>query len=70
MPLLGRSEGTKRTVPVFSTMQHATTFLSKAEALGYHVQLDYIFPADGARLGEDFPEDEFRLDPSPESFFT
>ena len=69
MPLLSRPDGDRRTVPVFSSMQHATTFLSKAQDLGHHVQLDYIFPADGARLAEDFPGHQFRLDPSPESFF-
>ena len=70
MPLLNRGDGERRTAPVFSSMQHATTFLSRAQELGHHVQLDYIFPADGSRLAADFPGHEFRLDPSPESFFT
>ena len=69
MPLLSRGEGDQPTVPVFSSMQHATTFLAKGEELGYHVRLDYIFPADGSRLAADFPGHQFRLDPNPESFF-
>jgi hypothetical protein len=69
MPLLSRGQGDERTAAVFSTMQHATTFLSKAQELGHYVKLDYIFPADGSRLAVDFPDHQFRLDPSPESFF-
>ena len=70
MPLLSHTEsdGTRRT-PVFSSMLHATTFLSQAQQLGHYVKLDYIFPADGRRLVEDFPEYKFRLDPSPQAFF-
>ena len=70
MPLLSRVDGDRRIVPVFSSMQHATTFLSQAQELGHHVRLDYIFPADGSRLAADFPGREFRLDPSAESFFS
>ena len=69
MPLLNRSEGGIRTTPVFSSMLLATTFLSRAQQLGYYVKLDYIFPADGRRLGQDFPDHVVRLDPSPEAFF-
>jgi hypothetical protein len=47
----------------------ATTFLSQAQQLGHFVKLDYIFPADGGRLGEDFPEYQVQLDPSPQAFF-
>jgi hypothetical protein len=47
----------------------ATTFLSQAQQLGHFVKLDYVFPADGRRLAEDFPEYEVRLDPSPQAFF-
>ncbi len=70
MPLLNQTgpDGARRT-PAFSSMLHATTFLSQAQQLGYYVKLDYIFPADGPRLAEDFPEYEFRLDPSPQAFF-
>jgi hypothetical protein len=50
-------------------MLHATTFLSQAQQLGHFVKLDYIFPADGRRLREDFPEYEVQLDPSPQAFF-
>jgi hypothetical protein len=50
-------------------MLHATTFLSQAQQLGHIVKLDYIFPADGRRLAQDFPEYEVRFDPSPQSFF-
>jgi hypothetical protein len=55
--------------PAFSSMLLATTFLSQAQQLGYYVKLDYIFPADGGRLAEDFPEYTVRLDPSPQAFF-
>jgi hypothetical protein len=70
MPLLSqtRPDGTRRTA-AFSSMLHATTFLSQAQQLGYYVKLDYIFPVDGHRLAEDFPEYEVRLDPSPQAFF-
>ena len=47
----------------------ATTFLSQAQGLGYFVKLDYVFPADGRRLAEDFPEYRVQLDPSPQAFF-
>jgi hypothetical protein len=69
MPLLSRDEGGVRTTPVFSSMLLATSFLSQAQELGYHVGLDYIFPADGQRLGTDFPEYQIQLDPSPRAFF-
>ena len=70
MPLLSQTDkaGTRR-APAFSSMLLATTFLSQAQQLGYFVKLDYIFPADGSRLGEDFPEYEVVLDPSPQAFF-
>ena len=70
MPLLSQPQpdGTRRTA-AFSSMLHATTFLSQAQQLGHYVKLDYIFPADGRRLAEDFPEYEVRLDPSPQAFF-
>lgn len=70
MPLLSQTDpaGTRR-APVFSSMLLATTFLSQAQQLGYFVKLDYIFPADGLRLGEDFPEYQVVLDPSPQAFF-
>ncbi len=70
MPLLSQADasGTRR-APVFSSMQLATTFLSQAQQLGYFVKLDYIFPADSGRLGEDFPEYQVQLDPSPQAFF-
>jgi hypothetical protein len=70
MPLLSHTEpgGVRRTA-AFSSMLHATTFLSQAQQLGHYVKLDYIFPADARRLAEDFPEYEVRLDPSPEAFF-
>lgn len=70
MPLLTQTapSGARRT-PAFSSMLHATTFLSQAQQLGHYVRLDYIFPADGRRLAEDFPEYEVRLDPSPQAFF-
>jgi hypothetical protein len=71
MPLLSHTGlgGTPRTA-AFSSMLHATTFLSQAQQLGHYVKLDYIFPADGRRLAEDFPEYEVRLDPSPQAFFS
>jgi hypothetical protein len=71
MPLLSHTGlgGTRRTA-AFSSMLHATTFLSQAQQLGHYVKLDYIFPADGRRLAEDFPEYEVRLDPSPQAFFS
>ena len=69
MPLLNRADGGRRLTPAFSSMLLATTFLDRAQALGYHVQLDYIFPADTDRLTRDFPDHEFRLDPSPDAFF-
>lgn len=69
MPLLNRPAGSSRLTPAFSTMLVATTFLDRAQALGYYVKLDYIFPADTGRLAEDFPGHDFRLDPSPEAFF-
>ena len=69
MPLLGRPDDGGRLTPVFSSMVLATTFLSRAQQAGHFVKLDYIFPADGRRLSEDFPGHEFRLDPSPEGFF-
>ena len=70
MPLLSQTgpAGARRTA-AFSSMLLATTFLSQAQQLGYFVKLDYIFPADGRRLAQDFPEYEVRLDPSPTSFF-
>lgn len=70
MPLLSQmaSGGARRTA-AFSSMRHATTFLSQAQQLGHFVKLDYIFPADGSRLAEDFPDYEIRLDPSPQAFF-
>ena len=60
--------GTRR-APAFSSMLLATTFLSQAQQLGHFVKLDYIFPANGARLSEDFPEYQVQLDPSPQAFF-
>ena len=69
MTLLSRSEGDIRLSPVFTTMQLAIAFLARAQELGYYVQLDYIFPANGRRLRDDFPGHAFRLDPSPELFF-
>ena len=70
MPLLSRvGAGGGRQTPAFSSMLLATTFLSQAQELGYYVKLDYIFPANGGRLAEDFPEYELRLDPSPQAFF-
>ncbi len=70
MPLLSQTDqaGTRR-APAFSSMLLATSFLSQAQQLGHLVKLDYIFPADGRRVGEDFPEYEIQLDPSPQAFF-
>jgi hypothetical protein len=70
MPLLSQTQadGTRRSA-AFSSMLHATTFLSQAQQLGHYVKLDYIFPVDGRRLAEDFPEYQVRLDPSPQAFF-
>jgi hypothetical protein len=70
MPLLSQTGGDgTREAPVFSSMLLATTFLSQAQQLGHFVKLDYIFPADGRRLAQDFPEYRLRLDPSPQAFF-
>jgi hypothetical protein len=69
MPLLSRQLDGRRLAPVFSSMLLATGFLSRAQELGYYVKLDYIFPVEGALLGDDFPEYEFKLDPTPEAFF-
>jgi hypothetical protein len=70
MPLLSQtSPGGGRRTAAFSSMLLATTFLSQAQQLGHFVKLDYIFPADGRRLAQDFPEYEVRLDPSPQAFF-
>lgn len=69
MPLLSRPAGEVRITPAFSSMLLATAFLARARELGYDVKLDYIFPADGRRLTEDFPDYQARLDPSPEAFF-
>jgi len=70
MPLLSQTDaaGTRR-APVFSSMLLATTFLNQAQQLGHFVKLDYIFPANGDRLAEDFPEYQVQLDPSPKAFF-
>jgi hypothetical protein len=70
MPLLSQTDAPgNRRAPAFSSMLLATTFLSQAQQLGYFVKLDYIFPADGSRVGEDFPEYQVVLDPSPQAFF-
>jgi len=70
MPLLSRTDaGGTRHAPAFSSMLLATTFLARAQELGHYVKLDYIFPADGRRVAEDFPEHTIQLDPSPEAFF-
>jgi hypothetical protein len=70
MPVLSRvATGGARLAPVFSSMLLATTFLARAQELGHYVKLDYIFPADGSRLAEDFPGHEFHLDISPEAYF-
>ena len=71
MPLLSQTDpaGSRR-APVFSSMLLATAFLSQAQQLGHFVKLDYIFPADGARLAQDFPEYQVQLDPSPQAFFS
>jgi hypothetical protein len=70
MPLLSQTDpaGTRR-APVFSSMLLATAFLSQAQQLGHFVKLHYIFPANGGRLAEDFPEYQVQLDPSPQAFF-
>jgi len=70
MPLLSQTDpaGSRR-APVFSSMLLATAFLSQAQQLGHFVKLDYIFPADGGRLAEDFPDYQVQLDPSPQAFF-
>ena len=70
MPLLSQADPAGiRKAPAFSSMLLATTFLSQAQQLGYFVKLDYIFPANGRRLAEDFPEYQVQLDPSPQAFF-
>ena len=69
MSLLNRADGEVRLTPVFSSMLLATAFLNQAQQLGHFVKLDYIFPADGRRLADDFPEFKIRLDPSPKAFF-
>jgi len=70
MPLLSHTDTAgRRRAPAFSSMLLATTFLSQAQQLGHFVKLDYIFPADGPRLGKDFPEYQVQLDPSPQAFF-
>jgi len=70
MPLLSRTDaGGAQHAPAFSSMLLATTFLARAQELGQYVKLDYIFPADGRRIGDDFPEHTIQLDPSPEAFF-
>lgn len=69
MPLLSQPRAERRLTPAFSSMALATTFLAQAQELGYYVKLDYIFPADGRRLGEDFPGHDFVLDVSPQAFF-
>lgn len=70
MALLSQKTVGGRLAPTFTSMQLATAFLARAQELGYVVKLDYIFPVDGAILAEDFPGHEFRLNPSPENFFT
>ena len=71
MPLLSQADASgARRAPVFSSMLLATTFLNQAQQLGHFVRLDYIFPADGRRLREDFPEYDVQLDPSPQAFFS
>src|SRR5437016_1042643 len=70
MPVLSRNtQGGARLAPIFSSMLLATTFLARAQQLGHVVRLDYIFPADGRRVADDFPEYVIQLDPSPEAFF-
>lgn len=69
MPLLSRNTRDGRLSPAFSSLLLATTFLAQAQQLGHYVKLDYIFPADGRRLADDFPDHEFALDLSPEAFF-
>jgi hypothetical protein len=58
-----------RVAPVFTSMLRATTFLSMGQEMGYTVNLDYIFPVEGSRFGDDFPEYRVELDPHPASFF-
>lgn len=58
-----------RIAPVFSSMLRATSFLSTGQDMGYTVNLDYIFPVDGGRFADDFPDYRAALDPSPASFF-
>ena len=70
MALLNRLDGGVRQAPAFSSMHLATTFLARAQELGFYVKLDYIFPVDGRTLVRDFPGYAFRIDPSPEAFFT
>jgi hypothetical protein len=70
MPLLSRPRRAGAAItPVFSSMRLATTFLDRAQALGHAVALDYIFPAAGGRLADDFPEYEAVIDVSPEAYF-
>jgi len=70
MLLLSQADAAgSRRAPVFSSMLLATTFLNQAQQLWHFVKLDYIFPANGGRLGEDFPEYRVQLDPSPQAFF-
>jgi hypothetical protein len=69
MPLLSRNTRDGRLSPAFSSLLLATSFLAQAQQLGHYVKLDYIFPADGRRLADDFPGHEFALDLSPEAFF-
>src|SRR5437016_14255338 len=61
--------GGARRTPAFSSMLLATTFLNQAQQLGHFVKLDYIFPADGRRLADDFTGYEVRLDPRPQALF-
>jgi len=71
MRLLNRSAPDGfRITPVFGSMLGATTFLSQGQELGYTVDLDYIFPVDGNRFADDFPEYRPALDPNPASFFS
>jgi hypothetical protein len=69
MPLLARQVDDGKIAPAFSSMQLATTFLARAQELGYFVKLDYIFPAEGQQLPKDFPDHQFVLNPTPETFF-
>src|ERR1700730_13224186 len=71
MPLLSQTgPGGARRTAAFSSMLLATTFLSQAQQLGYFVKLDYIFPADGTRLPQDFPPHQTHPDPTPQAFFS